>query len=124
VTTPSQMDMVDGEGTTYSSANFATTGVDVNAKTVGGYVDVSIEAVEFGSLDEGALFMDLTKVYNMRVDYQIFHGSDANGQVEGIFASDGLAGSSATTGTSATSGAAELFVKVNAAAAAVYEGIY
>lgn len=121
VTTPTAMGMVSSEGTTYTSADYASTQVDVVAKTIGGYTDVSIEAVEFATLDEGALFLDLLGVYNQQVDYQCIQGTDASGQVEGIFFADGLG---SVTASSATSGAGELWQKVMAAADSVYTGIY
>jgi HK97 family phage major capsid protein len=120
VTTPAAMAPVDGQNTTYTSANYATTGLDITAKTIGGYVDISVEAITFGSLPVQAIFADLAADYNRQVERQIFNGTDANGQVEGIFVSDGLG---SVTASSATSGAAELWAKVTEAASQVHVGI-
>lgn len=120
VTSAAAMGMVASEGTAYTSANYGTAGRDIVAKTVGGYVDVSVESLQFGSLDQGAVFIDLFRDYNKIIERQIFNGADASGEVEGIFNADGL---NSVTATSATSGAAELHAKVVEAASKVHTAI-
>lgn len=109
------------QGVDYVVANPNAPSLTLTAQTIAGVAELTVEAVEFAVYDQGTLYQDITESYWRQSDLMAFHGSDSNGQVEGLFNSDGL---NSTTATSATSGAAELYKKVVAASQQVHSNIF
>lgn len=110
------------EGGSYVQTDFGTSPLAVQAYTVGGYSELSVEAVEFGAFSGESLFTDLDAAYARQVDYYLFHGASANNQVPGIYSTS--AGMVLTSATSATSGAAELWAKVIETESGIAESIF
>lgn len=79
-----------GDAGSVSSTDFTDTSVSAGVKTLAGQQDVSIQLVEQSplSLDE-ILFRDLIADYNKKLDAQVIAGSNANGQVNGLYSSAG-----------------------------------
>lgn len=73
----------EGLAPTYSS-EFKTTELTFNAATIHGYAVTSVQALDFGSLDDAGIRDDLFRTYNEQVNYQVLHGSGVNGDVKGI----------------------------------------
>jgi HK97 family phage major capsid protein len=73
-----------------SSTDFTDTSVSAGVKTLAGQQDVAIQLIEQSplSLDE-ILFTDLIADYNKKLDQQVLAGSNASGQVEGLYSSAG-----------------------------------
>jgi HK97 family phage major capsid protein len=78
------------QNTAYSTAAPATTPITLTAQTIGGYADLSREAVNFGAYDQNTLFQDIFESYWRELDYRLYHGTDSNGQWEGILLADGI----------------------------------
>lgn len=72
------------------STDFTDTSVSAGVKTLAGQQDVAIQLIEQSplSLDE-ILFTDLIADYNKKLDLQVLAGSNASGQVEGLYSSAG-----------------------------------
>ncbi len=72
------------------STDFTDTSVSAGVKTIAGQQDCSIQLVEQSplSLDE-ILFTDLVADYNKKLDAQVIAGSNASGQVNGLYSSAG-----------------------------------
>ena len=95
------------------STDFTDTSVTAPVKTIAGQQDVSIQLVEQSplSLDE-ILFQDLIADYNVKLDAQVLAGSNASGQVQGLYSSAGAStwtGFSTITYTDATPTAPEMW---------------
>ena len=88
-TTAPAMGAQSSEGTAFSTANWATTTKTINANTVGGYADVSRQALDLGNVQSGRFFGEmLTRYYNDQ-ERQALWGSGASGECEGVFLADG-----------------------------------
>jgi HK97 family phage major capsid protein len=73
------------ENSPFAENDIETEPLTLTAKTIAGVAEVSIESVEFGTLEESVLFGDLIAAYAEKFDYQAFWGTGANGQHKGIF---------------------------------------
>lgn len=77
------------ENTAVDSTALDTEEVSIGTKTVAGYTDLSVQAVDFGAFSEEWVFGQLLEDLYTKMDYYALHGTDSNGQPEGLFASDG-----------------------------------
>lgn len=88
-TTAPGMGAQSSEGTAFSTANVASTTKTVNANTVGGYADISRQALDLGNVQSGRFFGEmLTRYYNDQ-ERQALWGSGSSGECEGLFLADG-----------------------------------
>lgn len=78
------------ENIAYSTANVASTALTLTARTVAGVAEVSVEAVEFGTLETPILFGDMISAYQERLDYQCLHGDGNNSTHLGLFATPSI----------------------------------
>lgn len=79
----------NGENTSFSTANWASTGLTINANTVGGYSDVSVQSIQLGQVREQRVFQELTNRYYSEQERQALWGSGSSGECEGLFLADG-----------------------------------
>ncbi len=77
------------QNTAFSTANWATTGLTLNAVTVGGYSDVSVQAIQLGQVRQERVFQEMMDRYYADQERQALWGSGASGEVEGVFLADG-----------------------------------
>jgi HK97 family phage major capsid protein len=88
-----------------SSTDFTDTSVSANVKTIAGQQDVAIQLVEQSPLPlDEILYTDLIADYNKKLDLQVLAGSNASGQVEGLYSSAGGSPWSNTATITYTSG--------------------
>jgi len=73
------------ENTAYVTADISSTPLTLTARTVAGVAEVSVEAVEFGTLETPILFGDMISAYQEHFDYQAFHGTGNNNTHLGVF---------------------------------------
>jgi len=91
-----------------SNQDIADTQVTAAVKTVGGYVDVSLQLLEQSPhqiIDE-VILQDLLADYNLQVNAQALTGSGSSGQITGVLNTSGV---NAITYTDASPTAAKLF---------------
>jgi HK97 family phage major capsid protein len=88
-TTGPGMGAQSSENTAFSTANWATSGLTINANTVGGYADVSVQAIQLGQVRQERLFMEMMERYYQEQDRQALWGSGSSGECEGVFLADG-----------------------------------
>lgn len=88
-TTAPGMGAQSSEGTAFSTANWATTTKTVNANTVGGYADISRQAIDLGNVQTGRFFGEMLTRYFNDQERQALWGSGASGECEGLFLADG-----------------------------------
>lgn len=73
-----------------SSTDFTDTSISAGVKTIAGQQDVAIQLVEQSPLSlDGILFQDLVADYNKKLNDQVMSGSNASGQVKGLYSSAG-----------------------------------
>jgi len=77
------------ENTAFTTSAIDTEEVSITTKTVAGYTDVSVQAMDFGALDQNWVMQELLADLYARMDYYALNGSGAAGQPEGLFDSDG-----------------------------------
>jgi HK97 family phage major capsid protein len=76
-----------------SSTDFTDTSVSSGVKTIAGQQDIALQLLEQSPLNlDEVLFTDLMADYNQRLDIQVLSGSNASGQVQGIFGLSGING--------------------------------
>ncbi len=95
------------------STDFTDTSVSAGVKTIAGQQDVAIQLVEQSplSLDQ-ILFEDLIADYNKKLDAQVIAGTNANGQVKGLYVTPGIGlwtGAASVTYTDAAPTAASIW---------------
>ena len=88
-TTGPGMGAQTSENTAFSTANWATTALTINAVTVGGYADVAVQAIQLGQVRSERLFQEMLARYYQNQEVQTLWGTGASGQVEGVFRADG-----------------------------------
>ncbi len=73
-----------------SSTDFTDTSVSAGVKTIAGQEDISIQLLEQSPLSlDSVIFSDLIADYNKKLDLQVLAGTNANGQVQGLYSSAG-----------------------------------
>ena len=77
------------ENAAFPTANWATTPLTINANTVGGYADVSVQSVQLGQIRSDRLFQEMTNRYYQEQERQALWGSGASGEAEGLVLADG-----------------------------------
>lgn len=77
------------QNTAFSTANWATEAVTLNAVTVGGYSDVAVQAIQLGQVRTERVFQEMANRYNAEQERQALWGSGTGGEVEGVFNADG-----------------------------------
>lgn len=96
-----------------SSTDFTDTSVSAGVKTIAGQQDVSIQLIDQSPLNVDELvFVDLIADYNKKLDVQVLSGSNASGQVNGLYSSAGASnwtGYSTSSYTDASPTAGEFF---------------
>lgn len=77
------------ENTAFSTANWASTPLTINANTVGGYADVSVQSIQLGQIRQDRVFQEMTGRYYSDQERQALWGSGSSGECEGLFLADG-----------------------------------
>lgn len=73
-----------------TSTDFADTSISAGVKTVAGQQDVALQLIEQSPLNvDQIVFTDLLADLNKRIDLQVLAGSNASGQVKGLYSSAG-----------------------------------
>lgn len=73
-----------------SSTDFTDTSVSAGVKTIAGQQDVAIQLIDQSPLNlDEILFTDLIADYNKKLDVQVLAGSNASGQIQGLYSSAG-----------------------------------
>lgn len=100
----------NGENTALSETDIDTQSVTTPVRTIGGFNDISVQAVErsYPGMDM-VIYDDLRRAYMALTDSQALHGAGTNGTHTGIFS---VAGTNAVTYTDASPTGAELLPKV------------
>jgi HK97 family phage major capsid protein len=88
-TTAPGMGAQSSENTAFSTANWATSSTTINANTIGGYADISVQAIQLGQVRPDRLFQEMLDRYYQEQDRQALWGSGASGECEGVFNADG-----------------------------------
>lgn len=88
-TTGPGMGAQTSENTAFSTANWASSALTINAVTVGGYADVAVQAIQLGQVRSERLFQEMLNRYYQNQEVQALWGTGASGQVEGVFRADG-----------------------------------
>lgn len=88
-TTGPGMGAQSSENTAFSTANWASSGVTLNAVTIGGYADLSIQSIQLGQVRPERLFAEMLDRYYQEQDRQALWGGGSSGEVEGVFLADG-----------------------------------
>lgn len=105
-----------GENVAFATANWATTGLTLNAVTVGGYADVSVQSVQLGQVREQRMLQEMLRRYYNDQERQALWGSGAAGEVEGVFMADGT---QTVNGAYSATGFGEIYGLVHEAASKV-----
>ena len=99
-----------GDGSAPQETDLADTSVACGVKTIAGQQDMSIQLFEQSPFNFDQIVMaDLAADYATKVDVQVLSGSNANGQVKGIY---GASGVNAVTWTDTTPTVSELYSKL------------
>lgn len=88
-TTGPGMGAQSSQNTAFSTANWASTTVTLNAVTIGGYGDLAIQAIQLGQVRPDRMFSEMLDRYYQEQDRQALWGSGSSGEVEGVFLADG-----------------------------------
>ena len=119
VTTPTATAVQAAEGGAIGNQDPDDTLLPVPVCTIGGYVDLSRQALERGVLVEQLVFGDLSADYNSKLDGQVINGSGSAGQHLGLL---NVSGINAVTYTDATPTIPELWPKLADAVGRVVSG--
>jgi len=99
-----------GDGSAPQETDLADTSVACGVKTIAGQQDMSIQLFEQSPFNFDQIVMaDLAADYATKVDVQVLSGSNANGQVKGIY---GASGVNIVTWTDTTPTVSELYSKL------------
>lgn len=99
-----------GDGSAPQETDLADTSVACGVKTIAGQQDMSIQLFEQSPFNFDQIVMaDLAADYATKVDVQVLSGSNANGQVKGIY---GATGVNTVTWTDTTPTVSELYSKL------------
>jgi len=99
-----------GDGSAPQETDLADTSVACGVKTIAGQQDMSIQLFEQSPFNFDQIVMaDLAADYATKVDVQVLSGSNANGQVKGIY---GASGFNTVTWTDTTPTVSELYSKL------------
>jgi HK97 family phage major capsid protein len=99
-----------GDGSAPQETDLADTSVACGVKTIAGQQDMSIQLFEQSPFNFDQIVMaDLAADYATKVDVQVLSGSNANGQVKGIY---GASGVNTVTWTDTTPTVSELYSKL------------
>lgn len=115
-TTGPGMGAQSSQNTAFSTANWASTGLTINANTVGGYGDVSVQAIQLGQVRPDRLFQEMVNRYYADQERQALWGSGASGECEGVFLADGT---QTVDGLYTATGFAEIYGLVQEAASKI-----
>lgn len=88
-TTGPGMGAQSSENTAFSTANWASSSVTLNAVTIGGYADLSIQSIQLGQVRPERLFAEMLDRFYQEQDRQALWGGGTSGEVEGVFLADG-----------------------------------
>lgn len=97
------------ENATLSNQDADDTLLSAPVATVGGYADISRQAVERGANADQEITADLMEDYAVRLDTQLINGSGSSGQVLGVL---GVSGINSVTYTDASPTVSELWPKL------------
>lgn len=109
ITTSTSTAVQAAEGDVISNQDLDDTTLAIPVVTIGGYVDVTRQALERGHLVEELIFADLAADYATRLDTQLISGSGSGGQHQGILGTSGIAN---VTYTDASPTLAEMWPKL------------
>lgn len=84
--TPESAGPTYGENQDYANDDIETDPITVSAKTIAGYVEASVESVDFGVLDTNLVWADVVSAYSQKLDSRLFHGTGTNAQHTGVLA--------------------------------------
>jgi HK97 family phage major capsid protein len=119
ITTPTATGVQASEGAALTTQDAASTLLTANINTVGGYVTVSRQALDRGTILEEVLTADMSADYNARLDAQVLNGSGSAGQHLGIL---GVAGINSVVFTQASPTVPLLWPKMVSALSQVWTG--
>lgn len=112
ITTSTSTGVQTAENAEVAHADIDETTISVPVRTIAGYVDVSRQSIERGTIFESVVMGDLAADYATRLDAQVLAGSGLNGQHLGIL---GTVGINAVSYTDASPSLTELWPKLASA---------
>ena len=112
VTTATATGVQVAEGDTLANQDLDTDTLPIPVRTIGGYVDLTRQAIERGQLFESVVMGDLAADYAAKLDAQVLNGTGADGQHLGILNTVGI---NAVTYTDASPTLVELWPKMASA---------
>ena len=112
VTTATATGVQEAEGDTLANADLDETTLAIPVRTIGGYTDITRQAIERGQLFESVVMGDLAADYAAKLDAQVLNGTGADGQHLGILNTVGI---NAVTYTDASPTLVELWPKMASA---------
>lgn len=124
ITTGASTAIQPGQGGAVSSTDEVTAAATSAVVTIAGELDVSQQLFDFTPIGfDQVAFTDLSKNYNKQLDSQLFNGTNANGQINGLVTAlpsgNSISGSSVPTTPSGVGGNNGLWPLIGQAAAAV-----
>lgn len=72
------------EGGSLDNQDITATDIDIPTRTIGGYVDVTRQSVDLGTLSPQMVYSDLFAKVGRRLDLQVLSGTGLNGQIKGV----------------------------------------
>lgn len=90
--TPTGSGPTYGENQDYPTDDIESDPITVSAKTIAGYVEASVESVDFGVLDTTLVWQDVISAYFQMLDTRLIHGSGTNAQHLGVLATPNIGG--------------------------------
>jgi HK97 family phage major capsid protein len=109
LTTPTSTGVQASEGSTLANQDPDDTLLAAPVVTIGGYVDVTWQALERGLLVEDVVFQDLAADYAVKLDAQVIAGTGLSGQHTGVLT---VSGTGSTTYTDASPTLVEAFPSI------------
>jgi HK97 family phage major capsid protein len=84
------VDVQNPQGSALANQDMDTEDVTLPVATIGGYIDVSLQALERGAVPVSLVYEALFRRYGQRVDLQALNGTGANNQVLGALNDPGI----------------------------------
>lgn len=110
ITTPTAVAVQASENDAFQETNIDETTLAVSVRTYAGQQDVSIQALERGTMTEEIVFQDLASDYASKVDAAALSADGTGGTHLGVLSTSGI---NAVTYTDASPTAAEMWPKVH-----------
>lgn len=76
------------ENTAFDTTALDTEEVSITTTTVAGYTDLSVQAIDFGVLDQNWVMQELLSALYQKMDYYALNGLGTGAQPEGLFEAD------------------------------------